>query len=129
MDKAEAKQSVKILRGARRLLIEKGHTKGAYARNSKGRPVVVQDPDAQCFCALGAVVKAAGKKTASPDGPWGNPGREVRNALSYLVPAMLGKDDTDSTGLYEINDYRSTTPEKIVTAFDFAIHFAKEDTK
>lgn len=43
----------RLLKAARRILNEKGWTKGAYGRDVNGLSVGVAEP-ATCFCAMGA---------------------------------------------------------------------------
>lgn len=61
-----------ILIGARALIADPAHwTQEVHARDKNGMPVVPTDPDATCFCADGALVKAAGV-TIDDEGYWGN---------------------------------------------------------
>jgi len=48
-----------VLVEAKRLLVEKGHTTCAFARDANGEVVNATDPHAKCFCAFGAVRAAA----------------------------------------------------------------------
>lgn len=44
---------------ARQLLVEKGWTRGAYARLQDGTTCATSDPDAAMFCAIGALWRAS----------------------------------------------------------------------
>ena len=49
------KTTVEVLRDAKTLLETKGWTQGTCARNAREEPVDLVDPDASCFCAIGAL--------------------------------------------------------------------------
>lgn len=90
-------------------------TRGAFARNSKGEKVEVYDPNATCFCVLGALIRCESEsvdflKTARP----------LRKAFIELgTPAA----DFEQT-LPGFNDSIATTHEIVLTAFDKAIEIA-----
>ena len=52
-----------ILVAARKLLVEKGWTKGVSARSGNGEDVSPADVTARCFCSLGAIERAAHELT------------------------------------------------------------------
>lgn len=54
----------RLLKAARRLLVEKGWTKGAYGRDVNSLSVGVAEP-ATCFCAMGALMSARNRSDTS----------------------------------------------------------------
>lgn len=53
---------LEALKAARELIsVPERWTQGVYARGPDGRPVHPDDPEATCFCALGAVLRVGGK--------------------------------------------------------------------
>lgn len=53
------KTTLEILKAARALLVDKGWTTGASARNALGEPVAPYADDAACFCASGAIIRVS----------------------------------------------------------------------
>lgn len=102
----------KILQKARKL-IAKGWTQGAFARNDRGWSVGNNSPDAQCFCAVGAIRTAAGWDGNAPMG-------EYREALSAVRAATGSRLPIPSW-----NDNAKRTKEDVLAAFDKAIEASK----
>jgi hypothetical protein len=125
------RNAVTILQRSRQVLIDKGLTKGAYARNSRGRECEVNDPDAQCFCALGAFAVGLGTVTSK----WGHkhdsplPIRGNGLVAAQALSLAMAPPRTPSFNVWVSNDKPATTPEQVLVAFDFAIEFAKDWTK
>lgn len=105
---------VKILEGAKWLLLEKGWTQGAYARNTKGIVCFVTDPGAACFCLVGAL------SVASRGSAYGQLER-VNRALRRT----LGQMNTGSTFASDYNDARGRTREDVVALIDKTIERVK----
>lgn len=111
-----------VLRDARALIATSERwTKGAYAKTAAGMDCGVHDPGATCFCAHGAVLKAA---------TWAQlqVGAGARHALDAVLPAMRGEAGGAPTQYAPFfNDAPETTHADVLAAFDRAI--AREETK
>lgn len=96
--------NTKELLVAARLLIEKPEhwTQGLFARDSEGYSAPSRSPEAVCFCAMGAVMRASG------DDP------ELEYEGIHLLAQALGKQ-----GLASFNDNRCH--EEVLSLFDRAI--------
>lgn len=105
--------TLQILKDARALIAdEKNWTKDAFARNSSGEKVDPTNEGAVCFCAIGALAKAAGV----------NPEGELP-AENLLVSEMLEWDARDS-----IPDFNDSHPHAdVLTLFDRAIARAESE--
>ncbi|MGV2110128.1 DUF6197 family protein [Agrobacterium salinitolerans] len=105
--------TVQILKEARALIADGGKwTQGAFARNSLGEKVDPSEEGAVCFCAIGALAKAAGA----------NPESELP-AENLLVTEMLELDAREC--IPEFND--SHTHADVLALFDRAIARAESE--
>lgn len=96
---------VGALKEARSLISEKKHwTRGASAKNASGQKTWSDDPEAVCWCMLGAIVKVAtGLDCAVEVG--------ALNALRIVC----------HSGIPQFNDDPATTHEMVLHKFDLAI--------
>lgn len=95
-----------VLKKARELISdEKAWTKGWFAKDERGRDVYADDPGAVCFCAMGAIDRAAEECGGVDDVP----------ALNMLVRALGG------TAIDLFNDAPERTHAEVLAAFDKAI--------
>lgn len=105
-------QNLNMLVEARKLISNKENwTQGAYAQDSKGRPVTGRSPYATCFCAFGAIDKIAEMAF--------NPVKSIRSQLEYLDLF------TEDIGVIKYND--SHTHEEVLSLFDKAIEQVKKE--
>lgn len=115
----ERAEMVKEVLVRARGLIEKGWTQRAFARTEEGVAVVTLDEKATCFCAIGAIRRAAyeldGSKTASVAAE--NIVGEAILTVECLLP--VGFD------LPEFNDHRYTKQRNILDLFDNAVERLK----
>lgn len=91
-DKKE--QAIQLLKGAKRLLIEKGWTRHHYARNKDGKSESVVSSDAQCFCSVGALAAVAriGEGTIRSTVTHGEtPFATAVHALAHVVDHVEGE--------------------------------------
>lgn len=100
-DKAES--AIDALTKAKALIIEKGWTQGAFARDDKGMVVSYHDPNATSYCMLGAVAVAV-----KDDGACENVANE---ALHAVVPG----------GIAMYNDKAGLRKATVIKRFDEAI--------
>lgn len=80
-------------------------TKGSFARDINQNSTSADEPDAACWCALGAIQKATKNSKASAD------------ASLYLVSVV-------ETNVPIFNDYLSTTHDKVMEKFMTATFLA-----
>lgn len=92
------------LLAARTLIDCEGWTQEDYARDSEGQCVDYTDPNAVCFCALGAVYVS---NSNSDVRAW------VNGHLQDVIPP--------SRYVHEWNDAHGRTKEEVLAAFDRAI--------
>lgn len=59
MTAADSAQVIAVLRYAAQLVVERGFVQGTDATNVRGEPVDPLSDDATCFCAAGALQRAA----------------------------------------------------------------------
>lgn len=101
-------EAVEILKEARKLLIEKGWTQAAYARDINGYRVSPRSTDAVCFCSIGAIQHVHGS--------WGVPERFLTRASEHAywsVPVW--------------NDKPGRTKEDVIALFDKAIEIGSKN--
>jgi len=103
---------------AAKAIIEKPEnwTKGSFARSATGGAVPTDDPEAVCFCALGACLKS------SPKGPFSDNLQELIQAATEL--GSNESDEASLRGITWIND--NSGHEAVMKMFDRAIELAKE---
>lgn len=114
-----------ILRGARTMLADPAAwTKGTSARDAQGLDVSdVLSPEAACFCAVGAVFKAANYSNRSMEGRV--EGAPTYGALRYLKTYVRKYTDPIFNGeIHLYNDSGTTTHEDVLRMFDYAIEQA-----
>lgn len=102
--------AIDTLRKARGLL-EKGWTKGAYARNAEGQKTAWLSPEATCWCARGALLAAAEVNGDFYSENWDN----VNKITSIIEHRPCG-----GLGLLDFNDAQDTV-EPILAVFDEVI--------
>lgn len=107
-------KEVAILREARRLLVEKGWTRNEFARDAEGCPSSYRGPDAVCFCARGAILRAGDV----PDCEDYAPGER------FLERALPNGPYYGS--IVSFNDSPFTTKEDVLALYDRAIALALE---
>lgn len=105
-----------VLKEARTIISQKGAwTRGEYARDKDGFAVDVNSPAATCFCALGALNRAAYNQ---------NTGVNLFIAKSQLA-RCIDADYDEGFGvvstIIHYNDAFSRTQDEVVKAFDCAI--------
>lgn len=111
-----------VLKKARKLIAETGHTKGEMARNKYRHAVDATNPNAVRFCVYGAIHNVMGVKDTDYNA--GIP--VVAQYLRQAVPA----DWSDGWGYRTIdgyNDRATTTPKDVDEWFAKAIKLAKAD--
>lgn len=102
---------VKVLKKAKKLIADPRHwIKGRYATTKTGRPVASWEEGAECFCAMGAVIRASGAHYDAEQQP---PADFLRKAAprSLTVP--------------QFNDRPETTHTDVMVMFDKAIRLAE----
>lgn len=101
-----------VLIEARRLIAEKGWTQRDFAGLGYDDPCSYDNPRATCFCADGAIRRAA---LSHPD--------DVRhNARDFLEQAA------DTLNIWDWNDDESRTKDEVLAAFDKAIALSAKDS-
>lgn len=103
---------LEVLKGAR-VLIERGWTTRAFARDHHGYQVDPDDANATCFCMVGALRKVsdyAGWRCATPSY------LDARDVLARVVEAKSG-----CYTIPQFNDDFTTTKEAVLDMFDAAI--------
>lgn len=105
---------VGILEVTKFLLLEKGWTQGAYAKNSQGVVCFVNDPEAACFCLVGAL------SVASRGSAYGQVER-LNRALRWSLAQM----NTGSRFVSDYNDARGRTREEVIALIDKTIERVK----
>lgn len=114
--------AIDILTKARELIAEpKRWTKHRAASVSPTGPTLKpNDPNAACWCAVGACAKAVGKDLTVPkDSAWGDP--EVRMAIYGLMETVTAQHGAFYSSLPDFNDSPSTTHAEILDVFDRTI--------
>ncbi len=94
-------------------LVEKGWCKGAYARDSAGRSIDLDeypdDPDARRFCALGALMRTSGRVG-------------TYKALIHVDKAV----DLTNGGLVYVNDYHAGSAGHVACVLALAACLAED---
>jgi len=106
------------LLAARALITDPANwTQEAYARNVRGDSVLPLDPDAKCFCTMGAMYRANGINGTDQHVPG-------RGFLNKAVRALqLDKPNLVATGPIDLNDH--TDHATALEMFDVAIVLAQ----
>jgi hypothetical protein len=84
-------------------------TREAYARDEDGQAVDIFDPNATCFCAVGAIRR----QTPTP--------RVINMPIEYAVMAVNEVARAKARTIYHHNDHPETSHEDIIQVFDEAI--------
>lgn len=100
---------IEVLREARRLIAEVGWTQGTFARNAGGADVSPRSPQATCFCAAGAIIRA----NDGCDMGFSSPGI---SAVEHVI---------DERWIDAWNDREERTRDEVLAAFDRAIQLAE----
>lgn len=109
-----------ILKKARKLIKETGHTKGELARNKYRHKVDPTSPSAVRFCAYGALHQVMGINDFNA---W-NPNRHlIEDVSKYLMDTIPNGTWWSSIDVY--NDKETTTPEDVDKWYTRAIKLAK----
>lgn len=104
-----------ILQSARELIADPAHwTQSAFARDVNGNDCVSNDPEAVCFCALGALNKAANYYDSK------------KNATLYFKAKAALRDMIYPHNISMFNDRFDRTHAEILRLFDDAIAKAEE---
>lgn len=100
---------VDILRKARGLVVEKGWTQGAAARDHGDRVVDTNDPAAVCYCAFGALLAASHLSG--------------HDAACFIEGRLLPPNSMAGAlrPIAQFNDTPGRTKEEILALFDRAI--------
>lgn len=104
---------LQVLKKARKLIETKGWTQVVEARDEDGNAIDYRDERAICFCALGALWRAA-------DGFESDLAVDARATLASCV-------HTDH--IIDWNDRKRRTKEDVLAAFDRAIKKAEKEAK
>lgn len=103
------KTTVQILEEARELLSDESRwTQGVVARTMDGKPTLVENKEAVCFCSLGAI------------------GKQSDRYSSLEVKAVRTLQQVVGNGVSCFNDAPERKHSEILEAFDKAIKLAKE---
>lgn len=123
MDKKAIKQ---ILTEVKELLETHGWCKSFYATDNMGNAVMLQSPDAACFCITGAIKRVMGMQgnvlMDYADGPATRLYYEIDDMLSYLLP-----DRTIHCTLIGYNDAKNTTKQDIIKLLENGINSCDTD--
>ena len=105
------KSVLEILKDAKRLLIDKGWTKGEYAKTNTGYPCLsYKSNDASCFCVLGAL------KVSGADSDYDLPCKIFATANDIGLPYKIA----------DWNDNKERTINEVLSAFDKAIDYEEK---
>lgn len=110
-----------LLIAGKKILCETGWCQGNFAKDRRGRSVPTMSKSATCFCAMGAVNRAA--FAAQPD-------REFSlrwKAEQYLD--SIAQRDPAYMGIVSFNDSPDTTRDEVVHLFDLAIAQAEAEDR
>lgn len=99
--------TVDILKAAKQLLVDKGWTQEAFARDTTGDKVRAWAGEARCFCGIGAIRAAVGGI---------QPGEPACYALADAIGAKDCYED-----FFEFNDAPGRTVDEVLAVFDKAI--------
>jgi hypothetical protein len=111
MDTARPRSLAGVLTHARDLIADpKKWTRDAYARTAKGVITGIGDEDAECFCAQGAIQRAARLSKAVP-------AYDATEAARKALPAKYSH-------IENFNDAHGTTHADVMAFFDSAIALA-----
>lgn len=111
------KTPLDILTAARNILADPtAWTKGEFAKGKSGRAVSPFGPYATCFCAIGALQRAAGRELAKADRKTSNSYVDARAVLEAETPRQI---------VTMFNDSPQTSHEDIIGVFNLAIATAQ----
>ena len=110
-----------ILVAARKLLVEKGWTKGVYVRNGNGEDVSPADVTARCFCSLGAIERAAHELTIAEKAGHIESIKALWAAQIELAKVVSGDASNSDMCVAHFNDTYTTKKADVLAAFDKAI--------
>jgi hypothetical protein len=105
-----------VLKAARALIADPKHwTQGELARDADGNPEDEYQPEAVCFCSVGALMRAA--RVVGDD----------LNEARFGAFTQVGNITLDLRGLtiVEFNDAEDTTHADVLAVFDKAIEATK----
>lgn len=103
---------VDVLRRARDLLLTKGWTQGAFARNKYGRSITALSRDAVCYCAYGAIDRAS---------------RRGKGDLAEASCDLLRRAARFRSSTSKWNDRRGRTKREVLRAFAKAIRIGERE--
>lgn len=117
-----------VLEYARNLIASpQNWTRGEYARDVDGSGVCAADPNAICFCSVGAVQRA----TSDVVGDLSHEDALRLETSSIDILSEATSRDPGGHQFYgsiaDFNDSRTTTHEDVLRAFDHAIKLAREE--
>lgn len=111
-----------VLRHAKGLILKEGDwCQGELAERADGVPLSVEDPDAVCFCAMGAILRAYYdlKMGRNLMGVLGAKEHDAMEKASRRSPEYEGQK-----GFIFVND--QGTHQDVLSMFDRAIHYAED---
>jgi hypothetical protein len=104
---------VKIIRGAKRLLNEKGWTQASYAEDSEGNSIYWDSKKAVCFCVSGALYRSAhGVHYNCEHSDFSEKEEAVDRVFELMGDVLYGID------VPFFNDNAKTTKEKVISVLD-----------
>jgi hypothetical protein len=101
-----------ILNNAHDLLVAKGWTQGAYAKDVNGTPVGYAGDDAACFCSLGAIFNAYEKLRPANDEI-----KDYRDLANAYGLARRVLEETTGEYVPSWNDAPNRTVAEVLAAF------------
>lgn len=114
---------IETLKSAKSLIETKGHTKGAFARNSAGEGTHYADADLTRFCAVGAMKRAASERF---DNAYGEDFHEYTDLSQAAADYFENSYDGD-LDIPHWNDAPTRTREEVLHTFSLAIQMAESD--
>lgn len=101
--------AIEILKAAKKQIVDKGWTQGAYARTASGRQIGAHAGAAACFCAIGACQSV----------------HDDYHAAHYEAIRLLRLQTLNDSDIPTWNDHPDRTKEEVIAAFDKAITAAE----
>ena len=112
-----------ILTKARNVISqEENWTKKYFARDSLGNPIPVEEAEAKCFCAVGAMYKVCAVRIKTDESFIDN----FQQLLTAEIPENKDRRYADHQNIINYNDDSNTSHKQILEVFDRAIATAKE---
>jgi len=109
-----------LIRSRQRIVAQSRWTRGAYARDASGNACNVQDQDAVCWCAAGALEYESGRN--SPTWIEDGQGKKKTNPLYHKAHALL-EEAAGGVSITAIND--GSGHARVLQMYNRAIVLAK----